>query len=789
MVTPGFGFSVGDFIAVIKLARDVARALKDTAGATDDFRMLQQELHQYVVLLEHIQYLPSPAAGSLTHHNAVRGMALTVQQPLHQLLKNMEDYRPALGAVSRVPKWKQAKRKIQWTVEMQEEVMRVRRIVTTKIVSLTTLMLLPCGAALQNIESMSLEQKAISYQLAKDICDVKESVTTEIDETRQYFESTVRGTAIDTSRLLKICAGIQIGVQKLDRRAHTAARNNHRYQKITARRDHALIIAVNSTAATLQDHASQTITLVESLLRCFTTFSKDVLERLKQLHLSNIEIYALLCHMQERLPRAPTSFVDDNIIFIDALNRKQSLPYSVFQHWEVFEAMLLCQFKATPGEGKVVRGEYRIFNSKQSGVAISMHDWKRRIFPGTNLDMSMVMLMTRYTTETCPRPFCTGIGRKIEGKNAEVPYTCQTCDLHFLSSSVRTFEPPGPTRKLLDRNPQPRIKEIISRPSWRRRFKPLFLSDRLCDPRAMSSLQYLYVCLKFMALMKRNLRNIRRRQEEEGLVVFSRVEIEPQLTPNTWRRPVLEVSGGKYGSTRLARASEQGNLVEVIAAYNQEPNDLDRSDYRGFTPLHKASIHGWLKVVQFLVDRGCEVEAENRHGETPLMCAVAGKHLDVVRFLLSRADVHHQSKLGYQAIYWIHWDDESAREIEELLKEAMRRTKPPGTQDTLISKAEGDILILGKLINSGVSPLVEAGAAAVGAGHYDVLSILLASDMTYDTDRSSDINTLMLAAIGRGHLKIIQLLLEQDSFNPRRMNMGRKYYFEISEQRRGPNWE
>lgn len=146
MVPPAFGFSAGDFITAIKLVGQVTKALKDTDGATDDFRMLQLELHQLQVVLEYLQSLPPSSASSLTHCNAVRGMALTIQHPLRKLLDKMESYRHTLGLATTATKWKKAKRQIQWTVGMQEEVVRVRSIVTMKIVSLTALLVLPFGS-------------------------------------------------------------------------------------------------------------------------------------------------------------------------------------------------------------------------------------------------------------------------------------------------------------------------------------------------------------------------------------------------------------------------------------------------------------------------------------------------------------------------------------------------------------------------------------------------------------------------------------------------------------------
>lgn len=277
----------------------------------------------------------------------------------------------------------------------------------------------------------------------------------------------------------------------------------------------------------------------------------------------------------------------------------------------------------------------------------------------------------------------------------------------------------------------------------------------------------------------------------------------------------------KFGSTRLARESEKGNLDALQKAYEAAPEEIDVPDFAGITPLQKASLHGWDEVVGFLINKGCRTDCESNDRDTPLIDAVENGHLDVVRILLNEGHVnpHHQNKKGQRAIDVLPSKNDvdhpqDVDEIEKELRAAMRRevdtaateeashavvTQTKSTSrllyneyntETLIEKAgDGDILAVGELINSNVKINIACGVAASRGGHYDILSILLASGLKPDPDPSKHSETPMLVAIGRGHLKIVNLLLEQDNFNPTRRNREGKTYWEISEERRGPKWE
>ena len=272
----------------------------------------------------------------------------------------------------------------------------------------------------------------------------------------------------------------------------------------------------------------------------------------------------------------------------------------------------------------------------------------------------------------------------------------------------------------------------------------------------------------------------------------------------------------RFGATRLARESEKGDLDAVKAAFEEAEGELDQADFAGITPLQKAALNGWAEVVEFLIEKGCRTDCESGDRDTPLIDAVENGHLEVVKILLDRGRVnpHHQNKKGQRAIDVLDRDDEDCEEIEKALKEAMRRqTNTSATEqrerpepkqgksasrllyneynvETLIEKAgDGDIAAVGELLSSNIKPNITCGVAAARAGHYDILSILLASGLKADPDPSKHPETPMTVTIGRGLLKIVSLLLEQDNFNPTRRNKEGKSYWEIAEDRKGPKWE
>ena len=54
----------------------------------------------------------------------------------------------------------------------------------------------------------------------------------------------------------------------------------------------------------------------------------------------------------------------------------------------------------------------------------------------------------------------------------------------------------------------------------------------------------------------------------------------------------------------------------------------------GNTPLHLASSSGHIEVVEFIVEKGCDVNVKNYDGNTPLHLATISQQLEVIKYLV-----------------------------------------------------------------------------------------------------------------------------------------------------------
>ena len=80
---------------------------------------------------------------------------------------------------------------------------------------------------------------------------------------------------------------------------------------------------------------------------------------------------------------------------------------------------------------------------------------------------------------------------------------------------------------------------------------------------------------------------------------------------------------------------------------------LEQADWRDERPLHWASRRGRVDVIRFLLDRGVNLESENKNGLTALALAIEDSHLEAAALLLSAgADV--DARGGYAGGRLLH---------------------------------------------------------------------------------------------------------------------------------------
>ncbi|XP_043964692.1 myotrophin isoform X1 [Gambusia affinis] len=112
---------------------------------------------------------------------------------------------------------------------------------------------------------------------------------------------------------------------------------------------------------------------------------------------------------------------------------------------------------------------------------------------------------------------------------------------------------------------------------------------------------------------------------------------------------------------RVIWALKNGDVNEVqdILKTAEDVNQF----LEGRKPLHYAADFGQLDVIKYLLDKGADVNATDKHGLTPLMNACFEDHKECAKILLEKgADKHIKSSQGISA-----FDCESGA-ILELLK-------------------------------------------------------------------------------------------------------------------------
>jgi hypothetical protein len=87
---------------------------------------------------------------------------------------------------------------------------------------------------------------------------------------------------------------------------------------------------------------------------------------------------------------------------------------------QVFEQMLLCSFKGKPGEIKVRNGRYFILNTRIPGEIITRDDWRKLVFPGSQIHMSILLARVYGDGSNCLRPGCSGTACKQSIRQDEI---------------------------------------------------------------------------------------------------------------------------------------------------------------------------------------------------------------------------------------------------------------------------------------------------------------------------------------------------------------------------------
>jgi hypothetical protein len=139
MPAPAFGFSVGDFLAGIKLVKDLIDSLDEVSGAKPHFRRLVAELRNLERALTEVKALQVDASQT-SQKLALEHVASQCQNCIDQFLERNTKIHGALGLHTTVSTWRAGLRKFQWAVCRQDAVDKFRAEIMGHVLTINTLM-------------------------------------------------------------------------------------------------------------------------------------------------------------------------------------------------------------------------------------------------------------------------------------------------------------------------------------------------------------------------------------------------------------------------------------------------------------------------------------------------------------------------------------------------------------------------------------------------------------------------------------------------------------------------
>ncbi|KAK9707215.1 hypothetical protein RND81_07G180500 [Saponaria officinalis] len=123
-------------------------------------------------------------------------------------------------------------------------------------------------------------------------------------------------------------------------------------------------------------------------------------------------------------------------------------------------------------------------------------------------------------------------------------------------------------------------------------------------------------------------------------------ELSPENSAGEGATPpeVAAAKGGGEKQKEKARVSKtsailwhahQNDVAAVRKLLEEDPTLVNARDYDSRTPLHVASIHGWIDVAKCLIEFDADINAQDRWRNTPLADAEGAKKHGVIELLKS----------------------------------------------------------------------------------------------------------------------------------------------------------
>jgi ankyrin repeat protein len=218
-------------------------------------------------------------------------------------------------------------------------------------------------------------------------------------------------------------------------------------------------------------------------------------------------------------------------------------------------------------------------------------------------------------------------------------------------------------------------------------------------------------------------------------------------------------------------AVENNDLETVKVLIGKDNSRVNIKDEAGNTPLHNAVITGSVEMIEFLLSKGADIDAQNTQLNTPLHEAIQRRVENISELLiekgadLSKKNIHHQTPLHRAASL-------NQRRTGELLVARGASIDPidkfQRTPFLLVARHTGDVgfgkLLLdkGADINSKDMDNQMALNLAAWKGFNDFIDFLLDNGAEYDTTRGGSRWMLVFSA-NCGSPRLFRAVLDKES--------------------------
>ncbi|KAJ5712190.1 hypothetical protein N7493_008658 [Penicillium malachiteum] len=220
--------------------------------------------------------------------------------------------------------------------------------------------------------------------------------------------------------------------------------------------------------------------------------------------------------------------------------------------------------------------------------------------------------------------------------------------------------------------------------------------------------------------------------------------------------------------TALHLASFNGHEREVEFLLSLGENDINSRDDRGTYPVILASLNGYVNVVQLLVEKGAEINAQGGFYGNALQAASSEGHDKVVQLLVEKgAEINAQGGRYGNALQAASYRGHD--KVVQLLVEkgAEINAQDEGYGNALqAASSEGHDKVVQLLVEKGAEINAQGGRygnalqAASSEGHDKVVQLLVEKGAEINAQGGRYGNALH-AASSEGHDEVVQLLVEK----------------------------